>query len=259
MHTQTVVTLGAFVISVGGWFLWNILLAVIFKGGFGPYLVKDAFLHNFGGTLKWWTAALVTLVAPTLFEIGVAALRRTYFPTDQDRMQVIERYEGVMEIMRDHAAELGEATQPADERPGVTPRASADATSFLEASGMSGEPNQKRVSRASESGRGSMESNRMSARIDEEYYQPPPFTPPAEEKDDPIAKATAMSGDAGPDNGGPSGAAKELKVNVPTLNLRPPTSPAGWKVTSGEFVDSPGAMLSPSSAKGSSVRRPDSA
>ncbi|KAJ2899996.1 hypothetical protein MKZ38_002715 [Zalerion maritima] len=247
MHTQTIITLGGLVISIGGWFLWNLILSEIFKGGFGPYIVKDAFIHNFGHTLKWWTTCLISLTAVILVELVVAAIRRSYFPTDQDRMQVIERYDGVLDVMRGHAAELGEAAPAAEERTDATPRPSADVGSILHTNNTATcEALNRRFPGTSTA---SAEASRISTRIDEGNYLPPSFTPLVEEKDDPVAKAMASTS-ARPVVGRAGSISQPRKLQIPTLNLRPPTSPAGHRIASTDLVESPGELLRPRSLEG---------
>jgi hypothetical protein len=110
VHNKNIfIFLGAF-LSILGWFLWNILLSVLYPTSDGTYLVKDSFLKKFGRDLIWWATVLVTLMAVVTLELVVNAMRRVYWPHDQDFMQRIERDQGVSSIFREHALELGEST-----------------------------------------------------------------------------------------------------------------------------------------------------
>ena len=91
LHNKTVITFIGFVISVGGWFIWLLALSGLYRKSFGPYIVRDAFIHNFGHTLQWWTVVLLELFTLVVMELVVQAIRRVYWPTDQDLMQRIER------------------------------------------------------------------------------------------------------------------------------------------------------------------------
>lgn len=80
----------AFVASVGGWFLWMMILAALYKDN-TTYNVKDGFFNRFGHNLLWWLTLLLILVAAVWFELGVRSLKAAYFPTDVDTFQILER------------------------------------------------------------------------------------------------------------------------------------------------------------------------
>lgn len=107
LHNQTIISYLGLFISISGWFVWNIFLAVVYKAIPGPYIVRHSFLKNFGRNYMWWTTGILALVAVIVLEIGVAAIRRIVAPTDQDIMQVVEHYDGVMKVMHEHAAGEG--------------------------------------------------------------------------------------------------------------------------------------------------------
>lgn len=77
---------------------------------FGPYIVRDAFIDNFGDTLQWWTIVLLELIVLIVIELVVQAIRRVYFPSDQDLMQRIEKDGNVDKVFGDGKdAEEGDA------------------------------------------------------------------------------------------------------------------------------------------------------
>lgn len=121
MHHKTLVSFIALVLSVFGWFLWNLMISAsgLMDRTVGPYIVRDAFINNFGRELIWWVTGLLTLAAVIIFELCVTALRRVYFPTDVDLCQEMENKGGVEEVLQDHstesAAELGEAGRSGEE------------------------------------------------------------------------------------------------------------------------------------------------
>ena len=110
LHNKTIITFAGFLLSVAGWFIWMCALAGIKGRTLGPFIVRDAFLDNFGRKLKWWTTILLELVALIVIELVVQSIRRVYFPTDQDLMQRIEQDHDVQDIFKDNAntAEKGE-------------------------------------------------------------------------------------------------------------------------------------------------------
>ncbi|XEU94749.1 hypothetical protein FSHL1_000033 [Fusarium sambucinum] len=110
VHTKTVITFGGCLISVAGWFLWMLALSGIKPISFGPYIVRDAFIDNYGRTLQWWTIVLLELITLIVIELVVQAVRRVYFPSDQDLMQRIEKDGNVDKVFGDGKdAEEGDA------------------------------------------------------------------------------------------------------------------------------------------------------
>ncbi|KAK4089232.1 hypothetical protein Purlil1_6221 [Purpureocillium lilacinum] len=100
VHSKTAIIFGGLIISVGGWFLWNIILSAGYKRQVGPYIVRDSFLRNFGRELQWWVTMLLGLTVLVALELVAQGVRRVYWPTDQDLMQRIERDKGVRRVMR---------------------------------------------------------------------------------------------------------------------------------------------------------------
>ncbi|KAK4656686.1 drs2 neo1 protein [Podospora pseudocomata] len=130
-NRNVIIFVGLF-LSIFGWWLWNILLAVIFKPSLGPYIVGDNFLTGYGKEGYWWIVHFLALSALCVFELGVAAVKRTFWPTDQDLAQEMEAMEGVMEVLGMHANRLekgesctvvvgGNAEEGDDERGGRKP------------------------------------------------------------------------------------------------------------------------------------------
>ncbi|CEF83308.1 hypothetical protein FGSG_09020 [Fusarium graminearum PH-1] len=110
VHTKTVITFGGCLVSVAGWFLWMLALSGIKPATIGPYIVRDAFIDNFGRTLQWWTIVLLELITLVFIELVVQAVRRVYFPSDQDLMQRIEKDGNVDKVFGDGKdAEEGDA------------------------------------------------------------------------------------------------------------------------------------------------------
>ena len=77
--------------SVGGWFLWNILLSVSYNPFNKIYYVRGTFLHGFGATFSWWLCLLIILSSALVFELGVQSLLATYFTTDEDVFRILEK------------------------------------------------------------------------------------------------------------------------------------------------------------------------
>jgi phospholipid-translocating ATPase len=93
VHNKTYLSLIVIIISVGGWFLWDIILSQRYKlsSGKGVYAVPDNFLHHAGHNLLFWLVLLISVSAVLLFELTVSTLRALFFPTDVDLFQEYEQ------------------------------------------------------------------------------------------------------------------------------------------------------------------------
>lgn len=94
MHNKTWVPAFGWVISVGGWFMWNILLSFAFKATtkvYPLYPVANGFLTRFGRNILWWLVVLLTLTSVVVLELGVSSIRKSFWPTDTDIFQVLQK------------------------------------------------------------------------------------------------------------------------------------------------------------------------
>ncbi|OJJ44086.1 hypothetical protein ASPZODRAFT_122340 [Penicilliopsis zonata CBS 506.65] len=93
VHNKTVLSAVVMFISIGGWFLWNIILSCTYKesSGKGIYEVPRNFLTETGRNLLFWAVALLTVVAVVLLELTVSTVRAQLFPTDVDIFQEYEQ------------------------------------------------------------------------------------------------------------------------------------------------------------------------
>jgi len=90
MHNKSVTAIIAIVLSVGGWFLWNILLSLIY-GNNSIYYVKHGILDHFGQNLLWWLTLFLIVSSVVLWEITISSSRAAIFPTDIDVFQELEQ------------------------------------------------------------------------------------------------------------------------------------------------------------------------
>lgn len=99
VHNKTYLSLAVMVISIGGWFVWNLILARQYdiSSGDGIYHVPGNFIFQSGHDLAFWAVLLLTVIAVVVFEMTVAALRALFFPTDVD---VFQEYEQDLEIRK---------------------------------------------------------------------------------------------------------------------------------------------------------------
>lgn len=90
LHNKTITCVIAMFLSIGGWFLWNMILASVYSKN-TIYNVKDGFFDRFGRNLLWWLTLILILASAAVFEIGVRALRMAWIPSDVDTFQELEQ------------------------------------------------------------------------------------------------------------------------------------------------------------------------
>ncbi|KAK0383760.1 hypothetical protein NLU13_9671 [Sarocladium strictum] len=117
-HSKTLIMFGGVIISVAGWFFWNLVISKIYERKIGVFIVHDAIIENFGRTLIWWTIVLLELAALIVLELVIQAVRRVYWPTDEDLMQRLEKdekaYRALMERAKEADAGEGEGFEMQD-------------------------------------------------------------------------------------------------------------------------------------------------
>ena len=79
MHNHSVMALISFIASVGGWFLWNIILSSTYTNNV-IYAVKEGFLYRFGQNVLWW----LVLVLVAAWWLRLSRVRDKWSPTPSD-------------------------------------------------------------------------------------------------------------------------------------------------------------------------------
>lgn len=162
-----------------------LVLSGIYPLKFGPYIVRDAFIHNFGHTLSWWTIVLLELAALVVMELVVQAVRRVYWPTDQDLMQRIEKDNLVHGLFEDQV-DMGDVE---------------DGQRMIEGSNEDRDRQEPRMPRASDnkvtsphSPRTSFQESRKQLRMSHDDYHDyrPSFAPMEEERENPDMVGRAL-------------------------------------------------------------------
>jgi phospholipid-translocating ATPase len=90
-HTKSLVNALAIFCSVGGWFLWNMILSLLYKTPSTIYYVRATFLQLFGRSLAWWCTLLLIILSVAVFEFATMALRAAWWTTDEDVFQALEK------------------------------------------------------------------------------------------------------------------------------------------------------------------------
>jgi phospholipid-translocating ATPase len=105
IHNKTILAVIALVLSVGGWFAWNIMLSAVYKNNV-IYNVKMGFLDRFGRNALWWLTLIVIVLSFLLFELAIKALKAAFFPSDVDLFQVLEQDPILRRRFEDSASSL---------------------------------------------------------------------------------------------------------------------------------------------------------
>jgi phospholipid-translocating ATPase len=104
LHNKSITAVIAIVLSVGGWYLWNILLAIIYHDNV-IYNVKNGIFQRFGRNLLWWLTLIVVVVLFAVFEMAISTTRSSIFPTDVDVFQGYEQDREVRKRFEEAAAD----------------------------------------------------------------------------------------------------------------------------------------------------------
>jgi phospholipid-translocating ATPase len=92
MHYKTWISVLGWFLSIGGWTLWNVVLSAVYSNQNSTvYAVKSGFLKHFGGTGKWWLVIIDIIDSVLIFEITLQAIKKTWWPSDVDIWQVLEK------------------------------------------------------------------------------------------------------------------------------------------------------------------------
>ncbi len=91
MHSKSILAFISLLLSIGGWFLWNIILSAIYNPKNKIYHVLDSFFDTFGKSGLWWFTLILIILSAVVFEFGVSSLRTAWFQTDADMFQALEQ------------------------------------------------------------------------------------------------------------------------------------------------------------------------
>ncbi|KAH9827169.1 phospholipid-translocating P-type ATPase [Teratosphaeria destructans] len=117
------------ILAVGGWLLWNVVLAGTYSNKTTPYyFVKGSLFHTFGPSFLWWFTLIVTVAACLLFEIGTRALKCAIRPTDVETFQTLEQDLSIRQRFEEASAPwLQEGWKHGSRKPSTDLRRAAEA------------------------------------------------------------------------------------------------------------------------------------
>ena len=103
LHNKSITCALAMILSIGGWFLWNIILSAVYKNN-TIYDVKQGFLERFGRNALWWSTLILVVTACWAFEIAAKSTRVAWAPSDTDIFQELEKDQVIRERFEKAAA-----------------------------------------------------------------------------------------------------------------------------------------------------------
>ena len=103
LHNKSITCAIAIFLSVGGWFLWNIVLSAVYKNNV-IYNVRAGLLQRFGHNTLWWLTLIAIVACCIILEVTFRSLRAAWSPTDVDVFQALERDRDIRRRFEEAAA-----------------------------------------------------------------------------------------------------------------------------------------------------------
>lgn len=97
MQNRNWLAFAAFLISVLGYGLWNVLIMMLYRSGPSKIYFADYGLFNFGQDQSWWAALLAIPVVALLFDIVLKLIKFMIFPSDDE---IFKEYEKDIDLRR---------------------------------------------------------------------------------------------------------------------------------------------------------------
>lgn len=88
-HYKTVLVFSSFLVTVAGWWAWNVLLSRAYDpNNRWPYDIRDGFTERFGANSTWWLSLLLSIVILIISDIAWFVLKRLFriMPTLSSRL-----------------------------------------------------------------------------------------------------------------------------------------------------------------------------
>ncbi|KAM3422882.1 Phospholipid-transporting ATPase [Cercospora zeina] len=100
---KSIMAVLAVFLSVGGWFLWNLILGAVYAPSL-KYSVRDGIFSRFGREGMWWLSLIISVVAVSIMEVGIRAVKCAFLPTDVETFQTLEEDLGVRKRFEEASA-----------------------------------------------------------------------------------------------------------------------------------------------------------
>ena len=106
LYNKSTTAVMAIVLSVGGWWAWNLALSAFYNEYDPIYNVNHGITERFGRNPLWWLTLLVGVMAVVLFEIAIKSVRTAIWPSDVDTFQALEHDIEVRKRFEEASADL---------------------------------------------------------------------------------------------------------------------------------------------------------
>ncbi|KAF2718872.1 phospholipid-translocating P-type ATPase [Polychaeton citri CBS 116435] len=90
IHNKSVMAAVSIFASVGGWYLWNLILSQTYSDN-TTYNVLGGFTQRFGANILWWLVVILACSSCMLLEVVVRSVKAAFFPTDVEAFQTLEK------------------------------------------------------------------------------------------------------------------------------------------------------------------------
>lgn len=91
MQNRNWLAWASFIISVGGWGLWNLLIMGLYRNKLSTIYFVAYGLITWGRDQSWWAALLMILTIPLLFDILIKVFKFMFKPNDDEIFRVYEQ------------------------------------------------------------------------------------------------------------------------------------------------------------------------
>lgn len=91
MQNRSWLCFAAFIISVGGYGMWNFIIMLLFRKRSSPIYFVDFGLYHFGSDQSWWASLLILFTIPLLLDILFRTLKFYIWPSNDDIFKIYEK------------------------------------------------------------------------------------------------------------------------------------------------------------------------
>ena len=102
LHNKTITCLIAMVLSIGGWWLFNLILSTLYAKNV-IYDVRGGLIDRFGRNALWWLTLIVIIVAVWALELAVRCLQGFFAQSDVEVFQELEKDPLTKQRFEEHA------------------------------------------------------------------------------------------------------------------------------------------------------------
>ena len=106
LHYKSIAAVIGIVLSVGGWWVFNLALSGFYPKDDPVYFVNHGIIEYFGQNPLWWLTLILIVLAVVLLEVILKIIWSTIRPTDVDIFQAYERDIEVRKRFEEAAADL---------------------------------------------------------------------------------------------------------------------------------------------------------